>query len=219
MSEIINTYLVNDPESLVPMKRSDFYQEQVKIFKETGNPTRACDIIDILIFNSDGELMVQKRSKNKAHNPGMFDKSIGGHVSYGDTYSHTVMIETVQELQTPSIVLNNKKDFDKTLSVLSEYTETIAIIKHNDSETHRLTKIINGEKIDILNRVHLYFGIYNGRTRPVDKEANGVLYYTIEDLVDEMRLAPHMFSYDLSYLINTYKNEIVNFIEKVKTQK
>ena len=207
---------MNDPEALIPMKRSEFYEEQVKIFKLTGNPTRACDIINIFIFNSDGDVLVQKRSKNKNHNAGMFDKSIGGHVTYGDTYSHTVMVETVQELQTPSIVLKNKKDFDKTINVLSEYTETIAIIKHNDTEIHRMPKILQGESVDILNRIHLYFGIYDGRTRPVDKEAQGVLYYNLDDLIDEMKTSPTMFTQDLHILIKTYEKEMREFIEKSK---
>jgi hypothetical protein len=40
------------------------------------------------------------------------------------------MLETVQELQVPSIVLNNDDDFDKTLKLLSNYTATISVIKN-----------------------------------------------------------------------------------------
>ena len=210
---------MNDPESLIPMKRDEFYAEQIKIFKETGHATRACDIIDIFIFNSHGDLLVQKRSRDKNHNAGMFDKTIGGHVTYGDTYNHTVMVETVQELQTPSIVLNNKNDFIKTLDVLSEYTETIAIIKRNDTEIHTLPKIIKGERINILNRVHLYFGVYDGRTRPVDREAQGVLYYNFDDLIAEMSDNPTMFTDDLHFLMKTYEKEMRAFIEYIKEHK
>lgn len=126
------------------------------------------------------------------------------------------MLETIQELQTPSIVLETKKTFDKTLSVLSEYTETIAVIKHIDTETHTMTKILQGDKIDILNRVHLYFGVYDGRTRPVDREAQGVLYYNFEELKDEMLKTPDVFTYDLHFLINTYEKEIKEFIKSIK---
>ena len=216
MSEIVNTYLISDPESLIPMKRSAFYEEQIKIFKETGHPTRAVDIVDIFIFNSDGEMLVQKRSRHKNHNPSMFDKTIGGHVTYGDTYIHTAMIETVQELQTPSIVLKNKADFEKTIKILDDYRETIAIIKHNDSEIHRLTKVIAGEKIDILNRVHLYFGVYDGRTRPVDKEAHGILYYNFDELMAEMKASPDLFTHDLHFFIEKYEKELRAFIARVK---
>ncbi len=216
MSEIVNTYLINDPESLIPMKRSAFYEEQIKIFKETGNPTRAVDIVDIFIFNSEGELLIQKRSSHKNHNPSMFDKTIGGHVTYGDTYIHTAMIETVQELQTPSIVLKNKVDFEKTLKILDDYRETIAIVKHNDSEVHRLTKVLQGEKVDILNRVHLYFGVYDGRTRPVDKEAHGILYYNFDELIEEMKKNPDIFTYDLHFFIKNYEKELRAFIKRIK---
>lgn len=216
MSEIINTYLMNDKETLLPMERSAFYEEQIRVVNETGHPTRACDIIDVCIFNTDGEILIQKRSKNKNHNPGMFDKTIGGHVAYGDTYSHTVMVETVQELQTPSIVLNSDTDFQKTLNLLREYTETIAIVKHHNTNIHKLSKIIKGKSIPILNRVHLYFGIYNGRIYPVDKEAQGVLYYNLDDLIDEMKTQPQLFTHDMHYFIEYFEQDMRDFITKVQ---
>lgn len=109
MSEILNTFLLDDPETPIPMDRDKFYAEQVNIFQKTGKPTRACEIVDVFIFNSHGQLFMQKRSYHKAHNPGILDKSIGGHVRHTDTPDYTVMVETVQELQTPSIVLKNDR--------------------------------------------------------------------------------------------------------------
>ena len=125
------------------------------------------------------------------------------------------MIETVQELQTPSIVLNTRTDFEKTLKVLKTYTETIAIIKQHDTDAIILPKIIKGEKIDILNRVHLYFSLYDGKTRPVDKEAQGILYYKLDDLIDEMKQFPHMFTSDLHILVKRYEKDMREFIRYV----
>ena len=79
-----------------------------------------------------------------------------------------------------------------------------------------MPKIINGEVVDILNRVHLYFGVYDGRTRPVDKEAQGVLYYKFDDLIDEMKTTPQIFSKDLHILVEVYEKEMRAFIEKVR---
>lgn len=216
MSEMINSYLLSDPETLIPIDRKEFYEEQIKEFKENGKPSRACDIIDIFIFNSEGEILIQKRSKTKSHNPGMFDKTIGGHIVYGDTVNHTVMIETVQELQTPSIVLNNESDFDKTLKVLESYTETVGIIKHNVTKIKVLPKIIKGEKIDIANKVHLFFGLYDGRTRPVDREAQGILYYSLDDLILEMKEHPSIFTDDLKILVKEYEQELRSFVKKIQ---
>jgi len=99
MSEIINTYLLDDPETIIPMERKEFYREQIEVYKKTGKPTRANDIIDIFIFNSHQELLVQKRSYDKTHNAGLLDKSIGGHVRYGDSADYSVMVEKYGRFQ------------------------------------------------------------------------------------------------------------------------
>ncbi len=215
MSEIINTYLLDDPETIIPMERSEFYSEQIKIFKETGKPTRANDIVDIFIFNREKELLVQKRSYDKGHNPGLLDKSIGGHIRYGDTPDYTVMVETVQELQTPSIVLKNTEDFKKTIKLLDDYLTTIAIVKHSRTKIYIMEKIIKGEVIKIANKVHVYFGIYDGSIRPVDREAKGILFYTMEELEDEMEKFPNTFTYDMHVLIKELKSEIKDFFKLI----
>ena len=62
MSEIIPTYLLTDPDQVMPMDRGEFYDEQEKVFHETGKATRATEIVDILLFNSRKEEIIQKRS-------------------------------------------------------------------------------------------------------------------------------------------------------------
>ncbi len=214
--EYINTFLLDDPECLVPMQRPDFYTEQIEVYNETGKPSRAVEVANAFLFNNDGEMLVQKRSHEKSHNPGALDKSIGAHVTVGDTPNHTVMLETVQELQTPSIVLANDFDFKKTLKLMGEYTETIGIIKHLDSRFIELNKKIKGEDVVICNRTHLYVGIYNGRTRLVDKEAKGVLLYNLDDLKKEMEVTPQIFTQDLITYVDLYEEQLWEFVELVQ---
>ncbi|MCX6784421.1 MAG: NUDIX domain-containing protein [Candidatus Komeilibacteria bacterium] len=219
MSEILNTYKLDDPETVEPMDRDEFYAEQIAVFKKTGKPTRAAEIVSILIFNEHQELLIQKRSYNKTHNAGLLDKSIGGHVQYGDAPDYTVMVESVQELQTPSIVLKNEVDFNKTFTLLADYLTTIAVIKHNKSKIHILERMVKGEKIKMANKVHLYFGIYHGSIRPVDREAKGILYYTLEELEKEMKEFPETFSQDLHFFIKEFHADIVDFIKKIVPKK
>ena len=215
MSELINTYLLSEPDKPLAQKRSEFYTEQIDAFKETGHPSRACDIVNIFLINSRGEILIQKRSMDKNHNPGLLDKSIGGHVTYGDTFDYTVMVESIQELQAPSIVLRSQNDFTKTLQLLNEYSETLAIVKHIDTEIYQIEKIIAGEPIVIANRSHVYFGLYDGRTRPVDGEAQGVLYYGLDQLCDELEKIPQAFTHDLHFFIEYYREQLQKFINEV----
>ncbi|MFH1597776.1 MAG: NUDIX domain-containing protein [Patescibacteria group bacterium] len=219
MSEILNTFLLTDPETAVPMDRDDFYKEQIAIAKKTGKPTRAAEVVSVLIFNSSEELLVQKRNYHKAHNPGLLDKSIGGHVRYGDTANYSVMVETVQELQTPSIVLKNLNDFNKTLNLLDEYLTTIAIVKHSLTELQIWDRIVDGKKVKMVNKVNAYFGIYDGSIKAVDREAKGVLFYTLDELDQEIKAQPETFTHDLRVLVDALRPDIEEFLKFLRNKK
>jgi isopentenyldiphosphate isomerase len=52
-----------------------------------GNPSLLHKVVHVLVFNSAGELLLQKRSMSKDVAPGKWDTSVGGHVSPAeDTY-------------------------------------------------------------------------------------------------------------------------------------
>ncbi len=219
MQEKINTFLLKNPFELIPMDRKDFYDEQVKLFRSGKKPNRAIEVINVIIFNSHGELIIQKRSYNKNHNAGLLDKSIGGHITSGDTPDYTVMVETIQELQIPSIVLKDENDFIKTFHLLGNYLETISLAKHFITTFYTPIKIINKENIPVANRMHLYFSIYNGRIRPVDREAKGILFYSISELKEEMNLNPETFTDDMHYIMKEYKDDIEKFVKMITKDK
>ena len=54
--------------------------------------------VHILVFNSKGELFLQKRSMNKDENPGQWDSSAAGHVDSGETYIACAIREIEEEL-------------------------------------------------------------------------------------------------------------------------
>jgi isopentenyldiphosphate isomerase len=212
MNEKINTFLLSDPETLIPMDRDEFYHEQIELSKKGGEPTRACEIVNVFLFTSARELIIQKRSNDKMHNAGLLDKSIGGHVTYGDSPNYTVQVETVQELQTPSIVLKDKVEFLKTLKLLNDYTKTLAIIRHLQTQISTFKKVIKGKKVLVANKAHVYLGLYNGSVKPVDREAKGILFYDMDDLKEEMRNSPELFTDDLHVLVQELEPEIKEFL-------
>jgi len=54
--------------------------------------------VHILVFNSAGEVFIQKRSMNKDSNPGMWDSSAAGHLDSGEDYTHCARRELGEEL-------------------------------------------------------------------------------------------------------------------------
>jgi isopentenyldiphosphate isomerase len=53
--------------------------------------------IHVIIYNSRGEILLQKRSHNSETFKGVWDLGVGGHVEPGDSYEYTACKETQEE--------------------------------------------------------------------------------------------------------------------------
>jgi len=218
MSELINTYLIKNPYDMVSMNREDFYSEQIETFKKSWKPSKYVEVIGILLFDEKWNIILQKRSNNKKHNPNLLDKSVGGHIVHWDTADYTISVESLQELQVPSFVLKNDEDFERTYTLLKEYTSNVAIIKKVDVRlTSNVIKKIHGTNIVIGNKTHMYFWIYSWAIRHVDSEAKWVIAYALDDLVVEMKQHPETFTNDLFDIFQTYNDAIYSFRDYITT--
>ena len=54
--------------------------------------------IHVLVFNSRGEVFLQKRSMKKDRQPGVWDSSCSGHVDSGEDYDQTAVRELQEEI-------------------------------------------------------------------------------------------------------------------------
>jgi len=63
-----------------------------------GNPSLLHKVVHVLVFNSAGELLLQKRSMSKDVAPGKWDTSVGGHVSPAEDQSLAAHREMKEEL-------------------------------------------------------------------------------------------------------------------------
>ncbi|MEO0793587.1 MAG: NUDIX domain-containing protein [Verrucomicrobiota bacterium] len=57
--------------------------------------------VHILVYNSDGQLYLQKRSMNKDQMPGAWTTSASGHVDAGESYDEAAKRELEEELGIP----------------------------------------------------------------------------------------------------------------------
>ncbi len=55
-------------------------------------------VVHLHVLNSAGELFLQKRAMNKDTQPGKWDTSVGGHVSYGETVEQALQREVFEEI-------------------------------------------------------------------------------------------------------------------------
>ena len=63
-----------------------------------GNPSLIHRVVHVLVFNSRGELLLQKRSMNKDVAPGRWDTSVGGHLNPGEDPLSGALREMKEEL-------------------------------------------------------------------------------------------------------------------------
>jgi isopentenyldiphosphate isomerase len=63
-----------------------------------GNPSLLHRVVHVLVFNSEGKLLLQKRSLRKDVAPGRWDTSVGGHVGVGEELSLSAWREMEEEL-------------------------------------------------------------------------------------------------------------------------
>jgi isopentenyldiphosphate isomerase len=55
-------------------------------------------VVHLHVFNSEGEIYLQKRNMNKDIQPGKWDTSVGGHVDYGEEVPEALLREVREEL-------------------------------------------------------------------------------------------------------------------------
>ncbi len=63
-----------------------------------GNPSLIHRAVHVLVLNSQGLLLLQKRSLQKDTQPGKWDTSVGGHVGFGQSYEEAALREAEEEL-------------------------------------------------------------------------------------------------------------------------
>lgn len=82
-------------------------------------------VVHVCIFNSKGEMLIQKRADDIVRWPGLWDVSVGGGASAGDTSRHAAERETAEELglhidfsdRRPVITVNFSDGFDDFYAV------------------------------------------------------------------------------------------------------
>jgi isopentenyldiphosphate isomerase len=63
-----------------------------------GNPLLIHLVVHLHVLDSAGRLFLQKRAKDKDTNPGLWDTSVGGHVSAGESVADALAREAREEL-------------------------------------------------------------------------------------------------------------------------
>jgi ADP-ribose pyrophosphatase YjhB (NUDIX family) len=160
--------------------------------KAAGLPVGA---VNVLIVNSRGEVLLQRRPPGK-ENGGRWDKSVGGHVSAGESFDVTARRECGEEL------FDDGASPRVTLVTLPELADP-AVDRTRNVAVAPLTRHLNLRDVRIapdgrIRNVFYHVGIYAGRSdvpiaafTPQASEIEELTYFS-PGVVDLMLLRGHL---------------------------
>jgi isopentenyldiphosphate isomerase len=187
--------------------RTKFYAQVQKEYAAKGKITKQVRTIRLLLMNSNGRIYIQKRSMDKPENPGLYDKTIGGHVVAGHTWYMTVVKECHEELGFPAVVLSHE-EFRQAIN--STDTGVIGIFRQVDSLVNYLSVRKTKTKDFVQPQMtNVYIGYYDGPIHFKDGESTGVEVFTLAELEKEMAANPKRFTEDLKFMIKKYRKYLV----------
>jgi len=210
MAEELEIYDLNG-KFLKVQERKRFYSEIKDEFARKGNISRKVKSIRLILMNSKGRIYLQKRSKFKDENPGLYDKTVGGHVAKDDTYDMTVIRECAEELGFPASILP-EKEFDKAVKVTD--LSIVGIFKKMDYVTNfQSVRVTNkGKRFIQPYMVAFYVGYYDGAIRFVDGESSGIEVFSLKELKEDIKKNPDKFTEDIKFMIKKYEK----FLKPIK---
>jgi len=199
MKELLEIYKL-DGTFLGTQDRIDFKNEVQKEFEEKGVVSKKVKTIRVLLMNSLGRIYLQKRSELKEENSNLYDKTVGGHVTAGNTFDLTAVKECAEELGFPATVLSEAiKSIDLMIvGVLKK-------VDHIDNfNSIRILK--DGNNFTQPSICDIYVGYYDGAIRFADGESSGVETFSISQLKNELVNSPNKFTEDLKFMVEKYSN-------------
>ncbi|NQZ84712.1 MAG: NUDIX domain-containing protein [Nanoarchaeales archaeon] len=160
--------------------------------------------IQLILLNSKGEIIVQLRNESRVQNPGMFDKSVGGHVVDEDSYEKTLYKECDEELGIIPIIF--KGDNEYKTNIQKNILKKVALVKEIGYQINvkSLRVLKNNKIIKVFYIQKIYLGYYDGNFKFNDNEVSLIKKYSLKNLKDCIKKTPELYTYDLKQLIKKY---------------
>ncbi|MFA5211434.1 MAG: NUDIX domain-containing protein [Patescibacteria group bacterium] len=207
MSEKLEIYDLNS--NLIKIEdRKKFYSDIREEYKKKNKISKKVKSIRLILMNSSGRIYLQKRSKIKSENSGLYDKTVGGHVSAGDSFDMTVIRECAEELGFPATVLS-PEEFEKSIKVTN--LEIIGIFKKIEYIPNLISERIMKNKSKFIQPFmnSFYIGYYDGPIKFADGESSGIEVFSLDELKKEIKQNPDKFTEDIKYMINRYEKYLI----------
>jgi isopentenyldiphosphate isomerase len=207
MKELLE-YYSEEGELIGCMEKKRMHEMMKEEYKKKGKVSVRHKDVRLILMTSQGKIILQRRSKWKGSNRGLWDKTIGGHIVKDDIADLTMLKECSEELGIPSTVVSNEV-FEKTcattnLNILGVLTKLTYLDNFQSKRTYGENKSYTEPSM-----TQFYIGYYDGPIRFIDGESSGIQLFSPDELIDEIKETPKLFTEDLKYIIKKFRNNMV----------
>ena len=208
MAELLEVYDLQN-NFLGVQDRKDFYKEIWAEHRETWKITRKVKTIRLFLMTSEWRIYIQERSRYKDGNPGMYDKTIGGHVAANDSFNMTMMKESVEEMWVSSVILTDQEFLQATrvvdMSVIGLFRPVAYVPNFVSVKT-----TVEWNWIEQPQMTTIYVGYYDGAIRFKDGECVGIRVFSFDELKTEMQRDSWKFTEDIKYMVEKYSPYLIS---------
>jgi isopentenyldiphosphate isomerase len=185
-------------------ERKKFYKDARAEFAKKGKISQKVKTIRLLLLDSNGRIFLQKRSKIKKDNTGLYDKTVGGHVHADDSFEMTAIRECIEELGFPTTILT-EETYDKALKTTDldiigvfrkvDFVETFLSVRKRKNAKDFIQPLIST----------MYIGYYNGPIKFKDGESSGIETFSLKELEKDIKENPEKFTEDIKFMLKKYR--------------
>jgi len=94
---VLESFATSEDELLVEVDKNNKEVGVINKLDAHMDPSRYHRAVHIMLFNTKGEVILQRRAFTKTYDPGAWDMP-GGHQAYGQTMGQTAEIELMEEM-------------------------------------------------------------------------------------------------------------------------
>ena len=206
MKEMLEVYS-EEGEKVGELEKSEAHKQMKGEFFGKGKSPIRHKHVRLILMTSKGRIILQRRSRWKGDNPGMWDKTVGGHVTEQDSYDLTMLKECAEELGIPATIVS-KEEFEHTASI-TDLTVLGVLTKIAYLDNYQSSRIEHNKKVwTEPSMTQFYIGYYDGAIRFIDKESCGIQVFELKELEEELKEASNSFTDDIKYILKKFKDKI-----------
>lgn len=186
--EMIVLYDKSAPGVPIFVSRTEYYAHEHDTYRG-----KFVAVVDVLLFNSRGELLLQRRGRQKKFNPYKLHTTVGGHVNAGESPDLAMTIECIEEVGA-ALVIVPKDNFKTAMEKCAPYTRSVAIGFMEEDYFRDCATDPALQNTTINDRSYFYLGLYDGPFSSPDHDSAGYEWMDMKTLDAEMARGKEQFT-------------------------